>query len=40
MASVLLEYQVVPIDLKFYKSLTSRHKETLRKCAVVNLFPV
>lgn len=40
MASALLEYQVVSADLKIYKSLISRHKETLRQCAVVNLLPV
>lgn len=40
MASVLLEYQVVPADLKICESLRRRHKETLRQCAVVNLLSV
>lgn len=38
MASVLLEYQVVPANLKIYESLRRRHKETLSQHAVVNLL--
>lgn len=38
MASVLLEDQVVPADLKIYDYLTSRHEGTPKQCAVINII--